>query len=439
MLTFSNRFYFLLAISFVPLSLSWNFPFLKNAVLIYDLILFFLAFADYLVSKQDKSKFHVKRLIDKRFAIGEENQVKLHIENSSSKTITLKVKDEYPPEMLLKSRIEANLRIKPESYAQFIYLLTPLKRGSYQFGKTAIRFSSRLGLVWCQTTFGQEQYVKVYPSIRRAKEIEIKAFGNTSFLATKRKALKHGEGREFESLREYVYGDEFRHVSWTATARRSKLITKQYQIERNQNVIIALDAGRLMTGRIEGETKFEVALHSSLALMLATTRVGDNVGLVAFGRKIKVFIPPDKGYLHIDTVVKSLHDIEPEMIEPSYSRAFRFIASNIKKRSLIVVLTDLIDKESSQRLLKSLKLLRPRHLPLIVTISDRDLYELVSKIPENTKDLFYQSAAEEIIYQREIALRMIESIGGLAIDVTTSNLAPKLLEAYLKIKEKGLI
>jgi uncharacterized protein (DUF58 family) len=127
------------------------------------------------------------------------------------------------------------------------------------------------------------------------------------------------------------------------------------------------------------------------------------------------------------------------MIEPSYSRAFEFVAANSKRRSLVVLLTDLVDEEGSRELLTSLKLLRPRHLPLVVTIADRDLKAVVSTAPENVNDLFTQSVSEEIIHQREAALRLVESQGGLALDVSAAALAPSLLETYLRVKERGLL
>ncbi|MDQ3750661.1 MAG: DUF58 domain-containing protein, partial [Acidobacteriota bacterium] len=298
---------------------------------------------------------------------------------------------------------------------------------------------SRLGLVWCQTDLGEAESVKVYPNMRRAREMALKALGAISFLAVQRKAVLRGEGRDFESMRDYVRGDELRHISWTATARRSRLTTRQYQIERDQTVLIALDAGRLMTGRIGDETKFDTAIHASLALMSAAARGGDNCGLLVFGRKVKKYLPPQKGVRHVDAVLEALHDLEPELIEPSYSRAFQFVAANSKKRAFVVILTDLVDKESSKELLSSLKLLRPRHLPLVVTIGDRDLSQTVSGVPKEIKEVFTQSAAEEIIHGRESALKLVETLGGLAVDVTTQTLAPKLLETYLRVKERGLL
>jgi uncharacterized protein (DUF58 family) len=436
---FSRKFFVLMAVGFVPLSLSWNAPALRYAVLIYDFALVALAVFDYFLSRRLPAELTIKREFAGRFAIGDKSAVRLRIENASVRDFYLKIKDEFPPEMILSDTRESEFSIRAQTTADFIYELTPPKRGKYEFGKTAARFLSIFGLVWCQTNLGETETVKVYPNMRRAREIALKSLGAVSFLAVQRNAVLRGEGRDFESMRDYVRGDELRHISWTATARRSKLTTRQYQIERDQTILIALDAGRLMTGRIGDESKFDTAIHASLALMSAAARGGDNCGLLVFGRRVKKFLPPQKGVRHIDAVLEALHDLEPELIEPSYARAFQFIASNSKKRAFVIILTDLVDRESSKELITSLKLLRPRHLPLVVTVGDRDLNRTVSERPLGIKDVFTQSAAEEIIHQRESALRLVENLGGLALDVTTNSLAPKLLETYLKVKERGLL
>ncbi|MEO8041812.1 MAG: DUF58 domain-containing protein [Acidobacteriota bacterium] len=436
---FSRVFFILLAAGLVPLSVSWQLPFLRSAIVAFDIGLIAAALVDYLISRKLLAGVTARREFDKRFAIGDPSEVGLVIVNESDREILIKLKDEYPPAMRLHDKREAGMYLDAHQTGHFSYFLTPPRRGKYEFGRIAVRFKSRLGLVWCQAALAEAQTVKVYPNMRRAREIELRALGARSFLAIQRRAVRRGEGREFESMRDYVRGDELRHISWTATARRNRLTTRQYQIERDQTVMIALDGGRLMTGRVGDETKFDTAIHASLALMSACARAGDNCGLAVFGRRVKKYLPPKRGPEHMDAVLEALHDMEPELIEPSYARAFQFIASNSKKRAFVVILTDLVDKESSKELINSLKLLRPRHLPLVVTIGDRDLNTTVSKPPDNIKDVFTQSAAEEIIHQREQALRLVESLGGLALDVTTQTLGPKLLETYLRVKERGLL
>lgn len=436
---FSGRFYLLFAVGLVPLSMSWNIPMIRTGVLVFDILLIAAALADHLMSRRLPDGVAGKRTFDRRFAIGDPTAVTVTAENDTDRPFRCRLKDEYPSEMSIEGEREAETTIPPRQTASFNYSLTPPRRGRYEFGRTAVRYLSRWGLVWCQAELGEAQAVKVYPNMRRAREIELKALGNQSFIAVQRKAVRRGEGREFESMRDYVLGDELRHISWTATARRSKLTTRQYQIERDQTVIIALDAGRLMTGRIEGETKFDTAIHATLALMSACARAGDNAGIVVFGRRVRKYLPAKRGVEHMDSVLEALHDMEPELIEPSYARAFQFIASNLKKRAFVVILTDLVDKDSSRELINSLRLLRPRHLPLVATIGDRDLNAMVSTRPDDIREVFRQSAAEEIIQQRESALLLVESLGGLALDVTTQTLGPRLLESYLRVKERGLL
>jgi uncharacterized protein (DUF58 family) len=435
---FSRYFFIYLCGGFVALSLSWNFPLIIWLVLGFNVSLILLAIIDWRISRLPKG-IKIEREFNKRFAIGDETAVNLKIENNTARFLKLILKDEYPTEMKLDELREGLIQIPPQTSASFSYRLTPENRGHFNFGKTAVRNLSRFKLVWVQTAIKNETAVKVYPNMRRAREIELAALGAKSLVAVNRRAILRGEGRDFESLRDYVRGDELRHLSWTATARRGKLVTRQYQIERDQTIIIALDAGRLMTGRIENETKFDNAIQAALALMSAAARGGDNVGILVFGRKIKKFLPPKKGTEQFEGVLEALHDVKPEMVEPSYSRAFQFISANVKRRSFVVILTDLVDEEGSKELLYSLKLLRPRHLPLVVTIGDRDLRTVVENEPENVKSLFAQSVAEEILYQRETALKNVEMQGGLALDVTRRTLAPSLLETYLRVKERGLL
>lgn len=435
---FTRLFYLLIAASLIILSLSWGRPRLRWVALVYDVVLIILAIVDARRSQLPKT-VRITREFAGRFAVGAETDVSINIQNAGAHAISVVVKDEYPPQMKLSGLREAHISVDAQTSAALVYGLTPPRRGRFEFGQIAVRFLSSWNLVWCETRAGEAVAVKVYPNMRRAREAELKALGARSLVASHRKTSWRGEGREFESLRDYVRGDELRHISWSATARRGKLTTRQYQIERDQTILIALDGGRLMTARIEQETKLDSAVHAALALMSAAARAGDNAGLLVFGRKIKSFLPPSRGRDHMDAALEALYSVEPEMIEPSYSHAFEFIAAHSKRRSLVVLLTDLVDEEGSKELLTSLRLLRPRHLPLVVTIADRDLKAVVSTAPVDARDLFTQSVAEEIMHLREAALRLVESQGGLALDVTAAALAPALLEKYLQVKERGLL
>ena len=436
--TFTKLFYALLALGFVPLSLSWGRPWLRWVAFAYDLALLCAAFIDARRSTLPPG-VQVTREVTGRFYIGAETEVRVLVVNASARAVAVRVKDEYPPEMSLRGGREAFARLRPRETMTLLYGLVPPRRGLFRFGRVAVRFVSRWGLAWRAWEAGEAEEVKVYPNLRRAREAELKALGARSLVATHRRAAWRGEGRDFESLGEYVPGDELRHVSWTATARRGRLTTRQYQVERDQTILVMLDAGRLMTTRVGGETKFDAGVHAALALMVAAARGGDQAGLVVFGRRVKAYVAPGKGREQIEAAMEALYALEPELIEPSYARAFEFVAASCKRRALVVLLTDLVDEEGSRELLSSLRTLRPPHLPLVATVGDRGLRAAIEHPPANARQLFAQSVAEEVMHQREAALRHVEARGRLALDVTAAALAPALLETYLRVKERGLL
>jgi uncharacterized protein (DUF58 family) len=415
---------------------------MKWGLLVYDLALVLAAYVDYRRT-EDSSQIDIKRVMPRRFMIGEENEVQIHISHRAPRRFSLVVKDEYPPDLELRGdrqhvmtprRIHSSVR---EAVA--VYRLYAASRGDYGFGDIVLRWHGPWGLTIKQLRVPAIENVKVYPNINEARRHEISARRNRQLMAGMRRTRLRGQGREFESLRDYVRGDELRHVSWTATARRGRLITKQYQIERNQSIVVMIDAGRLMTSRIEHLQKLDHAINAALAIGYVATSGGDNVGLLVFNRQVTAYLPPQRGHSQLSAMIEALYNIKPQMIEPSYARAFQHLSQNCKKRSLIVILTDLIDRDASAELLAYAATLLPRHLPLIVTIGDNDLRSKVAEIPRDVADVYRQSVAEELLQQREEALARITELGGLALDVPAGQLSFQLVNKYLDVKERGLL
>jgi uncharacterized protein (DUF58 family) len=435
---FSLRFFLLLGAGLLLLSLGWLNRGALYLTILYDVVLITTAVADYLLSERAGS-FRVGREMEERLAMGAENEITIRITNRGRRKISFIVKDEYPPEMELVSPREAQLTIPAGRARSWRYAVLPTARGKYEFGNTVVRFRTRFGLLWRQVNFSTSAEAKVYPDIREARKHEIYAHRNRRPEPGLRRMRVRGQGREFESLREFVIGDEIRHISWAATARRGKLITRQYTIERSQNIVVLLDTGRLMTARIGKLTKLDHAVNATLSIAYVAAAGGDNVGLVAFSRRVVSYLPPRRGRDQINRLMESLYGIEPEMIEPSYKRAFNFFSANCHRRSLVVILTDLVDRETSADLLAHASQLIPRHLPLIVTIGDTDLRELVRDRPASSADVYRQAVAEEILRQREEALMRIRHAGGLALDVPAGRLSLELVNKYLEVKERGML
>jgi uncharacterized protein (DUF58 family) len=428
----------LLALGLGLLALGWIDRDLLYFTLLYDVALFAAAVSDYFASEK-AGAFRITRGVEERFSMGAENEVVVKITNRAPRKVTFIVKDEYPPQMELAEPREVRLTVTPNRTRAWRYRLVPTARGSYEFGNTAVRIRSRLGLLWKQFTYATAQAVKVYPDIREAKKHEIYAHRNRRPEPGLRRMRLKGQGREFESMREFVIGDEIRHISWAATARRGKLITRQYTIERSQNIVVLLDTGRLMTARIGKLTKLDHAINATLSIGYVAAAGGDNVGLVAFARKVVSYLPPQRGRDQVNRLMEALYALEPQMIEPSYARAFNFFSANCHRRSLVVILTDLVDRDASAELLAHTSRLIPRHLPLIITIGDTDLRELVRSAPKNPAEVYRQGIAEDILRQREEALTRIRHAGGLALDVPAGRLSLELVNKYLEVKERGLL
>ena len=435
---FTTRFFILLAAGLVLLSLGWIFSAALVLTLLYDGLLLSLALLDYLRAEPAKT-FRVERQMENRFSMGAANRVTVRIASRAGRPMTLIVKDEYPPKMELLGTREASLLVAPLHSAGWSYELLPTARGDYEFGDTVVRFQAPMGLAWKQISYPTSTKVRVYPDIEEAKKNELYAHRHRELTPGRRRSRIRGHGGEFESLRDFVMGDEVRHIAWSASGRRGKLITRQYTIERSQNILVMLDAGRLMTARVGTLTKLDHAINATLSIAYVAASGGDNVGLLTFSRRVISFLPPRRGHDQINRVMEALYNVEPQMIEPSYARAFSFLGANWHRRSLVVILTDLVDRDASAELLEHTSKLVPRHLPLIVTIADSDLRSLVRARPVSSSDVYSQSVAEDILRQREEALSRIHQLGGLALDVPAGRLSFELVNKYLDVKDRGLL
>ncbi len=430
----------LLLIGVLPPLLTWPWSGSKYLLIGWNIALFVAAWLDYRQA-ETVAQLSATRHLSKRFIIGAENEVQIELTVHANRPITFSLKDEYPPELELRGArlLTFILPRKSRNSVQQSYKLFAAARGDYHFGDLLLRWTTPLGLAIKQVRLPAAQSVKVYPNLSAAKQQELLAQRNRLLQIGIRRTRLKGQGREFESLRDYVRGDALRHISWTATARRGKLVTRQYQAERNQNIVVMVDAGRLMTSRIDNLSKLDHAINAALAVGFVANRGSDNIGLLAFTRDIVTYLPPQQGHAQVNAMLEALYNLKPSMIEPSYARAFQYFSQHCKRRSLVIILTDLIDREASAELLAYTATLLPRHLPLIVTIGDNDLRTLAAEVPQQVTDVYRQSVAEELLQKREEALARITELGGLALDVPAGQLSFQLVNKYLEVKARGLL
>jgi uncharacterized protein (DUF58 family) len=228
-------------------------------------------------------------------------------------------------------------------------------------------------------------------------------------------------------------------MDWKATARRRKPIVRKYEVERHQNILVMLDAGRMMTAAVGSLTKLDCAVNAALLVTHAAVDHGDKVGLLAFAEDVLTYLPPRAGRKQVGRVLQALYGIQPSLIEPDYGAAFRYLATRHLQRALVVVFTDLVDARASTRLLRHVAAIMPHHLALLVAIADPALSRHAQDAPATAETVYRQAVARDLLEERADALNGITARGGLALDVPPDGLNVAVVNRYLEVKRKGLL
>jgi uncharacterized protein (DUF58 family) len=281
--------------------------------------------------------------------------------------------------------------------------------------------------------------VCVYPNLDEARQHSIYLIRSRQIEMEKRHARIRGAGREFESLREYQVGDEFRDVCWTAAARRGKLVTRLFQIERSQTIWLMVDAGRLMRARIAGLTKLDYAVNAALSLAEVALGTGDRVGLLAYGRGIQKRMLPYRGSAHLRQMIQQLAQVREEGLEGDHLHAVSALLSTQKRRSLVVWLTDFPETAMTPEVIDAASEAASRHLVLFVVIGQPDLAALASRAPDSVANMYKTTAAQEALHRREALLAKLRQRGALAVEVSSAAASVTVVNSYLDVKARNLL
>jgi uncharacterized protein (DUF58 family) len=303
-----------------------------------------------------------------------------------------------------------------------------------------LRVRGVLGLVQRSLEYALDATLAVVPSIAGVRRYRLLAIQHRLREAGIRAIRRRGEGASFASLREYVEGDDPRRMDWKATGRRGKLITREYSIEQGQTIVIAIDAGRMMTQLAGDVSRFEHALASATVLADVATRSGDHVALLVFNDEVRAFVPPARGGLALRRIRDAMVPLEPGMAEPDYAGAFRTLAARHRKRSLIVLFTDVIDPRASRALIAHTIRSTARHLPLVVALQNDELVAAAVPHPQDDdRSMFENAAAEELLLEREEALARMRQAGVSVLDVSPRMMTTAVINRYLAIKARALL
>ena len=369
------------------------------------------------------------------FSVGRRSEVSYRWGNRKRRPARLRLR-EVRPEVLGGTQPPREITVPPRGEVRETVAVVPVRRGRERAGAFVVDSTGPLGLGRRRSTQALPWDAAVYPPL-----VTVRLRASVAEAARRHQGVtpirQLGEGRLFESLREWVPGDDLRRIDWKATAKRRKVITRQYEAERRQQVLLVLDTGRLLTAEIAGVSRLDYVVQAALELAYVAAQQDDNVGVMAFADGVQHFVAPQRGRLGLKRVLDVLAAVEATLVEPDYPGAFRYLAARNRKRALTVLFTDVIDRFASDALVANVASLRPRHLPLAVTLRNPEVDAVAALRPNTTRDAFRKAAAEELLRAREEALGRMRRAGVLVLDVPPERAAHAVVAKYLELKRRG--
>lgn len=384
------------------------------------------------------STFQVKRTHDTKLSLGADNPISLSVRSLQRRKIIFRLRDEPPDDFQIDTSV-LNGEVSPRDTWQGVYYVRPLRRGDYGFGNLNLRWQGPFGLVIRQASIEAQSPVKVYPNLLDVQRYDLLLRRNRLQELGLRNTRLFGEGTEFERLRDYVPDDEFRRIDWKATARRHHPVTIEYQTERSQTVITVIDVGRMMQSPVKQIAKLDYVINAVLLLGYVATGMGDKMGMMTFADDIGQYINPRQGRKQFYQILEMLYAVKPQPVEPNYRRALSYLALKQRKRSLIVVFTDLSGGITIDSLVAHISVLAQRNLPLVVTISDPDIYAAARQSPTDSLSVYQRAAANQFLDERQLALDTLQCHGVLTLDVPAHQLSWKVINRYLELKGRNLL
>ncbi|MGC2694936.1 MAG: DUF58 domain-containing protein [Candidatus Angelobacter sp.] len=365
-------------------------------------------------------------------------EVTIEVSNQSGVNVECCVLDDVPG-ALIHEPPTLTIKVPAHDSNTAHYTVRPLERGDITLGDAYLRYQSgsKFAERWARVDL--RQTIRVFPDLEDAKRHNIYLSRARQIELERRLIRQRGVGREFESLREYQPGDEFRNICWTATARRGKHVTKLFQVERSQAVWIVMDAGRLMRARVGELSKLDLSVNAALSLAQIALYSGDRAGLLVYGRNVQQRVGLGRGLAHMRAIIESLASAREEVAEADHLRAASVLLQLQKQRALIIWVTDLADTSMTPEVIEGASRILSKHLLLFTVIAQTDLNELASRSPGSTEELYEVAAAQEMVHRRETLIGKVRNQGALALEIAPSRLTTSLVNQYLEVKERNLI
>ena len=414
-------------------------------VVVLDLLLAVVAIGD-ATTLPRRSGFEARREFEPIATRGERHRIGLVIENRSRRAHELDVRDDVGG-VIESLEPPSRLRMTGRSLGRTSHVVLPHERGSFLLEWIDLRGGSRLGLWSVTHRLPVADRIEVYPALRQISRYALYARQNKMSLLGVRRTRRVGTENEFERLRDYAAGDSFKAIDWRATSRRMKLTVRDFQMNQSQRVVFALDCGRMMVNQNDGLTMFDAALDAALTLAYVAIEHRDEVGILCFSDRILRWMPPRGGQGQLRRMIAATHDVQPELVESRFDEALIHLGHHCRKRTLLVLLTNVIDDRNTERIRRHVLPTVGRHLPLVVCLRDRALTDRLVAGQEGptgklggergTVGFHVAAAAADILVWRQRNLADLERAGVLTLDCLPEQLTASLVNEYLAIKARN--
>lgn len=418
------------------------FSFIIGDLVVVPKILFMLmlalVLADMLLLFRTGRGIYGNRTTPEKLSNGDDNVIEIEIENHYPFPVSLRVIDEIPHQFQRRDlNFYCTIGVGGNKVIQ--YTLRPLKRGEYSFGSVNIFASSPIGFLIRRFRFSADKMVPVYPSYLQMRKYELLAISNRLTDTGIKKIRRLGHNMEFELIKEYVAGDDFRTINWKATARKNQLMVNHYQDERSQQVYSLIDKGRVMQMPFEGMSLLDYAINACLVISNIAIRKSDKAGLMTFQDRIGTFLPATRSGSPMARIMEVLYNQKTAYRETDFSVVYNFIRHKITQRSLLLLFTHFESIYAMQRQLPYLQKLAMQHLLVVIFFENTEIKDLLTRPAEDLREVYHKAIAEKFVYEKKLIVKELTRLGIQSILTTPQNLSVDTINKYLELKARGMI
>jgi uncharacterized protein (DUF58 family) len=435
---FTPRLYIAAAICVSCIAVTFSLPALLWLAKGLLLALVAALIADILMLYLPTDALKATRLLPDKLSNGDENEITVYIENRYTFGISTTTIDEIP-EQFQKRDFEIHGRIGQGQTQSIIYKLRPTKRGEYTFGALLIYVRGMIGLAERRYSFDSRKMVPVYPSFLQMRKYELMAIHHQLVDVGIKRIRKIGHTMEFEMIKNYVQGDDYRTINWNATARKSELMVNQFQDEKSQPIYSVIDKGRLMKLPFDGLSLLDYSINATLALSNIAIKKDDKAGLITFADRMSTIVPADKRKAQMNLLMESLYHQKTHYLESNYEMLYSTIRTKLNQRSLIILYTNFESLSSMQRNLKYFQAIAKNHILIVVFFVNTEMKILMDKKASTLEEIYTKTIAEKFDFEKKQIVKELQRYGISAVLTPPTGLTTEVINKYLEIKARGII